>query len=76
VAKKNSGTKVGGKGHPTPKRNAGKNNQKAQQSLSAKRQWYLIIAIAVVVIAVIFVLASIFGEPYNPNTGDIYSDIR
>lgn len=62
-----SGDASGGKGRPTPKRNANeKNKAKVQEARNANRQWYMIIAALVLIVLAIIVLGTIFGDPYEP----------
>jgi len=74
MAKKNSGPKVGGKGRPTPKRNA--TNTKAQQQRSANRQWFVVVAVLVLIVVTILVLATIFSDPTPPPVFDRFGTQR
>lgn len=70
MSNKNSGSKASsgttGKGRPTPKRNAGNKKAKVQENRNANRQWFIIVAVLVVIVASIFILGTIFGDPYEP----------
>lgn len=70
MSNKNSGSKASsetsGKGRPTPKRNAGNKKSKVQENRSANRQWLIIAAVLVAIVAAIFILTTVFGDPYEP----------
>jgi len=72
MANKNSGSNSGGKaassgkGRPTPKRNASNKKAQVQQSRNANRQWLILGAVLIAIIAAIIILGTVFGDPYEP----------
>lgn len=80
MASNNSGSSSGGtstgKGRPTPKRNASTKKSKAQENRNATRQWLIIGAILIAIVAAIIILGTIFGDPYDPIRNQQFDAIR